>query len=137
MRPDDKSASETSLAGPASTPARFRLVDPTHPRSEKGLLPTGVEITCDLREIAHPEGRFRRADGTRYDICVMEVQALPHLRPPAISRSNFIGDCVDNQPAVIRLGNVRQSSFRLCLISPGEALGTLAAAAKTSTQTSL
>ena len=97
-----------------------------------GLLPNGVEMPCDLREIKHPEGRFRREDGTRYDICVMEARTEPNLRAPAVSRANFVGDCVDNQPAVIRLGNVRQSSFRLCLISRGEALGTLAAAAKSS-----
>jgi hypothetical protein len=91
-----------------------------------------MEIPCDLREIEHPEGRFGREDGTRYDICVMEAQTQPNLRAPAIPRANFIGDCADNQPAVIRLGNVRQSSFRLCLISPGGALGTLAAAGKSS-----
>ena len=83
-------------------------------------------------EIEHPEGRFRREDGTRYDLCVMEARTHPNLRAPAVSRANFIGDCADNQPAVIRLGNVRQSSFRLCLISAGEALGALAAAAKAS-----
>ena len=111
-------------------PENLRLAEPVQPRSAIGLLSTGVEIACNLREITHPEGRFRRADGTRYDICVMEVQALPDLRPPAVSRENFVGDCADNQLAVIRLGNVKQSSFRLYLISPGEALGTLAAAAK-------
>jgi hypothetical protein len=103
---------------------------------DRGLLSTGVEITCELREIAHPEGRFRRADGTRYDVCVMDIRTLPDLRPPAVSRENFVGDCADNQPTVIRLGNVRQSSFRLRLISPGAAFGTVAAAAKSAARTS-
>ena len=120
-----------SEAAPAIS-APLRLARPILIPHNRGLLSTGVEIACDLREIAHPEGRFRRADGTRYDICVMEVKAIPDLRPPAIARENFIGDCADNQPAVIRLGNVRQSSFRLSLISPGAAFGTLAAAAKSS-----
>ncbi len=128
MQPGERDVSE---AAPA-IPELLRLADPILVRRNRGLLSTGVEITCDLREIAHPEGRFRRADGTRYDICVMEVKAIPDLRPPAIARENFIGDCADNQPAVIRLGNVRQSSFRLRLISPGAAFGTLAAAAKSS-----
>lgn len=96
----------------------------------KGLFSSGVEIACDLREIEHPEGRFRREDGSRYDVCVMEVQADPGLRPPPISRARFIGDGADNQPAVIRIGNVRESSFRLRLISPGAAFGTTAAAGK-------
>ncbi len=128
MQTGQEHASETAPAIPASLRLAYPILIPRN----RGLLSTGVEITCDLREIAHPEGRFRRADGTRYDICVMEVQAISDLRPPAIARENFIGDCADNQPAVIRLGNVRQSSLRLQLISPGEALGTLAAAAKSS-----
>jgi hypothetical protein len=37
---------------------------------------------------------------------------------------------------VIRLGNVRQSSFRLRLISPGIAFGTVRAAAKSAAHTS-
>ncbi len=94
-----------------------------------GLLPRGISLECDLREIDHPEGRFRHADGTRYDICVMDVQTQ-NFRPPAVSRENFVGDGADNRLAVIRLGNVQQTSFRLCLISPGAAFGTLAAAAK-------
>jgi len=28
--------------------------------SNRGLLSSGVEIDCDLREIEHPEGRFAR-----------------------------------------------------------------------------
>ncbi len=99
-------------------------------RQNKGLLSSGVEINCTLREIEHPEGRFQRADGTRYDICVMEIMADPSLRPPAISRADFVGDRADALPSVIRLGNVRQSSFRLYLISPGHAFGTVAAAGK-------
>ena len=99
-------------------------------RRDTGLLSSGVEIVCTLREVEHPEGRFRRADGTRYDVCVMEMMAEPSLRPPAISRVNFVGDRADGVPDVIRLGNVRQSSFRLYLISPGEAFGTVAAAGK-------
>ncbi len=126
MQTVQEHASETAPAGSAS----LRLAHPIPIPRNQGLLSTGIEITCDLREIAHPEGRFQRADGTRYDICVMEVRHIPDLRPPAVARANFIGDCADNQPAVIRLGNVRQSSFRLQLISPGAALGTLAAAAK-------
>lgn|GEM_PF-6333705 len=98
-----------------------------------GLLSSGLAIECTRREIAHPEGRFRRADGTRYDICVMEVMADPSLRPPAISRANFVGDGADTRPGVIRLGNVRQSSFRLQLISAGAAFGTLAADGKSVT----
>ncbi|MEO6872320.1 MAG: hypothetical protein ABI233_08905 [Chthoniobacterales bacterium] len=98
----------------------------------KGLLSSGAEIECTLRAIEHPEGRFRRDDGTRYDLCVLEVLRDPGFRAPAVSRAEFVGDCADNQPVVIRLGNVRQSSFRLRLISPGGALGTLAAAAKSS-----
>ncbi len=124
MQRDEQQASELKLARPPSGPATLR--------SGLGLLPTGVEIQCDLREVDHPEGRFRREDGTRYDICVMEVRSIPNLRSPAVPREHFVGDCADNQPAVIRLGNVRQSSFRLQLISPGAALGTLAAAAKSS-----
>jgi len=123
------------LAGPVVRPAErgpLRLAERCGPRRGAGLLASGVEIPCDLREVEHPEGRFRREDGSRYDICVMEVRTFPNFRPPAVPRSNFVGDCADNQPAVIRLGNVRQSSFRLCLISPGEALGTLATAAKSS-----
>lgn len=127
MQRDGEQASELKLARPPVSPAASHT-----PRSGLGLLPTGVEIPCDLREIAHPEGRFRREDGSRYDICVMEVRFIPNLRAPAMSREHFSGDCADNQPAVIRLGNVRQSSFRLRLISPGAALGTLAAAAKSS-----
>ena len=84
-----------------------------------------MEIECNLRQIEHPEGRFIRQDGSRYDICVMDLIAEPSLRPPAISRSNFVDDCADSLPAVIRLGNVRQSSFRLRLISPGAAFGAL------------
>lgn len=134
--------SEMELAGPTARPAeqgppRLRLAERGRPRSGLGLRVDGVEIPCDLREIEHPEGRFRRDDGTRYDICVMEVRTHPNLRAPAIPRANFVGDCADNQPAVIRLGNVRQSSFRLCLVSPGDALGTLAAAAKSSTTVAL
>ena len=139
MRCGDQSAPEMEPAGPAAPPERatseptqLRLVDSVGSHHEKGLRPDGVEIACDLREIEHPEGRFRREDGTRYDVCVMEVLTLPNLRAPAISRANFVGDGADNQPTVIRLGNVRQSSFRLCLISPGGALGTLSAAAKPS-----
>ncbi len=137
MRCGDKSASEMELAGPAAPPGRaaseptqLRLVDYAGSLNEKGLLPDGVQIACDLREIEHPEGRFRREDGTRYDVCVMDVLTRPNLRTPAISRANFVGDGADNRLTVIRLGNVRQSSFRLCLISPGETLGTVAAAAK-------
>ena len=103
---------------------------PEPARENKGLLSSGVEINCTLREVEHPEGRFRRADGARYDVCVMEIMADPSLRPPAISRANFIGDRADALPSVIRLGNVRQSSFRLYLISPGHAFGTVAAAGK-------
>jgi hypothetical protein len=95
-----------------------------------GLLSSGVAIACDLREVVHPEGRFRRADGTRYDVCVMDMMSDPSLRSPATSRARFVGDSADNQPAVIRLGNVRQSSFRLCLISPGLAFGTSSADGK-------
>ncbi len=104
---------------------------------KKSLLSNGVEIDCNLHEIEHPEGRFRRADGTRYDICVMEIMADSTFRPPSISRSSFVGDGADTQSAVIRLGNVRMSSFRLYLISPGEVFGTLSAdgrAATASTQ---
>ncbi len=146
MQRDERCASEIELVGQASirpkleseplTPENLRLAEPVRRSSDIGLLSTGVEIACDLREITHPEGRFRRADGTRYDICVMEMQALPDLRAPAISRENFVGDCADNQPAVIRLGNVKQSSFRLCLISPGQAFGTVAVDGKSSAITS-
>ena len=83
--------------------------------SNRGLLSSGVEIECDLREIEHPEGRFVRRDGTRYDVCVMEVMADPSLRPPSISRGKFVGDRADTQSGVLRLGNVRSSSFRLSL----------------------
>ncbi len=99
-------------------------------RLAKGLLSSGVEFDCTLQEISHPEGRFRRADGSRYDLCVLEVLADPGFRPPAVSRAEFVGDGADNLPVVIRLGNVRPSSFRLRLISPGGALSTRAAAAK-------
>ena len=109
---------------------RLRHGDNLEPRSNQALLSSGVAIECNLREIGHPEGRFTRKDGTRYDICVMEVMSDPTLRPPAVSRANFGGDRVDTQAVVIRLGNVRQSSFRLCLISPGEAFGTSTAASK-------
>ena len=102
------------------------------PKIATGLLSTGIEIPCVLRTVEHPEGRFRRPDGARYDLCVLEVLADPGFRPPAVSRAEFVGDRADNLPVVIRLGNVRQSSFRLRLISPGGALGTLAAAAKSS-----
>ncbi|HEY2712364.1 MAG TPA: hypothetical protein VGI60_07605 [Chthoniobacterales bacterium] len=99
----------------------------------KSLLSSGVEIECNLHEIEHPEGRFRRADGTRYDICVMETMMDPTLRPPSISRASFVGDGADTQSAVIRLGNVRMSSFRLYLISPGEAFGAVSADGKAAT----
>ena len=118
----DDSASEFCL--------RLRPGDDLEPRRNQALLSSGVAIECDLREIAHPEGRFMREDGTRYDICVMELFADPTLRPPAVSRANFVGDRTDTQAGVIRLGNVRQSSFRLCLISPGEAFGTSTATSK-------
>lgn len=122
---------ERELAGPMAVAfPRLRLADRGQPCRLPGLSASGVDIPCDLREIEHPEGRFRRADGTRYDICVMEVRAHHNLRPPTVSRENFVGDGADNQPAVIRLGNVRQSSFRVTLISPGEAFGTLAAEGK-------
>jgi len=100
--------------------------------NNRGLLSSGVEIECNLREIEHPEGRFARSDGTRYDVCVMELMADPSLRPPAVSRGKFVGDSADTQPGVFRLGNVRQSSFRLRLISPGDAFGTTSAAGKPS-----
>jgi hypothetical protein len=100
------------------------------PSSNRGLLSSGVEIECDLREIEHPEGRFARADGTRYDVCVMEVMADPTLRPPSVSRGKFVGDRADTQSSVLRVGNVRQSSFRLRLISRGDAFGTAAASGK-------
>jgi hypothetical protein len=131
MRRDGQRASEIKLAGPVE-PGPLRLAKRCGSQSGVGLLASGLEIPCDLREVEHPEGRFRREDGSRYDICVMEVRTFPDFRPPAVPRANFVGDCADNQPGVIRLGNVRQSSFRLCLISPGESLGTLAAAAKAS-----
>jgi len=118
----------SELAGDLSL--RLRPGDKRDPRSNQALLSTGVAIECDLREVEHPEGRFLREDGTRYDICVMELTSDPTLRPPAVSRANFVGDRADTQAGVIRLGNVRQSSFRLCLISPGEAFGTSTAASK-------
>jgi hypothetical protein len=133
MRCEGQGASEIAPAErPAAVGGGLRLAERGGSLSGIGLRPDGVEIPCDLREIEHPEGRFRRENGRRYDICVMEVLTHPHLRAPAVSRANFVGDCADNRPGVIRLGNVRQSSFRLCLISPGDALGTLAAAAKSS-----
>ena len=92
--------------------------DPRSPR-HKGLLASGVEIDCDVREIEHPEGRFMHKDGTRYDVCVMEIKSDPTLRPPALSRSNFVGDRADTERDVIRLGNVKQVSFRPLLVSPG------------------
>jgi hypothetical protein len=107
-----------------------RFEDQTEHNLAAGLLPTGVEIECNLRQIEHPEGRFMRQDGTRYDVCVMDLILDPSLRPPTISRSNFAGDRADSLPAVIRLGNVRQSSFRLRLISPGAAFGTLTSSSK-------
>ena len=135
MHCDGHSGSEIELAGPTVRPAaeglpRLRLAQRGGSCRGLGLRADGVEMPCDLREIEHPEGRFRRENGTRYDICVMEALTHSNLRAPAIPRANFVGDCADNLPTVIRLGNVRQSSFRLCLISPGEALGTLAAASK-------
>ena len=100
------------------------------PSSNRGLLSSGVEIECDLREVEHPEGRFFRTDGTRYDVCVMEVMADPSLRPPSVSRGKFVGDRADTQSSVLRVGTVSQSSFRLRLISPGDAFGTTAASGK-------
>jgi hypothetical protein len=100
------------------------------PRKNRGLLSSGIEIECDLREIEHPEGRFIRADGTRYDVCVMDVMTDPSLRPPSVARDKLVGDRADTQSSVLRVGNVRQSSFRLRLISPGQAFGTSAAASK-------
>ncbi|HEY3601819.1 MAG TPA: hypothetical protein VGK72_07665 [Chthoniobacterales bacterium] len=108
----------------------LRFEAQTEPNPATGLLSTGVEIECNLHQIEHPEGRFMREDGTRYDVCVMDLIADPSLRPPTISRSNFAGDRADSLPGVIRLGNVRQSSFRLRLISPGAAFGTLTASTK-------
>jgi hypothetical protein len=99
-------------------------------KEDIGLLSSGVEIECSLRQIVHPEGRFQREDGTRYDVCVMEMISDPSLRPPSISRANFVGDRNDTSPDVIRLGNVRQTSFRLRLISPGAAFGTRSATGK-------
>ena len=96
----------------------------------RSLLSSGAKIECNLREIEHPEGRFRRPNGTRYDICVMEIMLDPTLRPPSISRACFVGDGADTRSAVIRLGNVRMSSFRLYLISPREAFDTLSADGK-------
>jgi hypothetical protein len=95
-----------------------------------GRLSSGVEIECTLRQIEHPEGRFQRDDGVRYDVCVMEIICDPTLRPPSISRANFVGDRSETGSSVIRLGNVRQTSFRLRLISPGAAFGTLSATGK-------
>jgi hypothetical protein len=97
----------------------------------RGLLPSGVGIDCTLHEIEHPEGRFRRMDGTRYDICVMELLLDPAVRSPSISRVNFVGDGADTRSTVIRLGNVRMSSFRLHLVTWGEAFGILSGEAKT------
>lgn len=116
-------------AEPLADKLRLRYPHDRATTAARGLLPSGISLECDLREIDHPEGRFRRADGSRYDICAMGVQTQD-FRPPAISRENFVGDGADNRVAVIRLGNVRQTSFRLCLIAPGAAFGTLAAAAK-------
>ncbi len=109
---------------------RLLPLGPAERRASRGLFSSGVESECDLREIAHPEGRFRRADGTRYDLCVMELAADPGLRPPGVSREHFVGDAADTRATVIRLGNVRQSSFRLRLISPGHAFGTVTVQAK-------
>jgi hypothetical protein len=60
----------------------------------------------------------------------MELMTDPSLRPPGVSRGEFVGDRADSQAGVLRLGNVRQSSFRLRLISPGDAFGTTAASGK-------
>ncbi len=135
MHENADGAMASLLAGPVQArakppPPQLSEAEQAEARSHCGLLADGVEIPCDLRVVEHPEGRFRREDGSRYDICVMEVLTQPNLRAPAVSRAEFVGDCADNQPAVIRLGNVRPSSFRPRLISPGEAFGTLAAAAK-------
>jgi hypothetical protein len=82
------------MAGERQTP-ELKLAPATGDRtlSSVGLLSSGVPIECTLCEVAHPEGRFRRLDGSRYD-------------------------GADTQPGVVRLGNVRQTSFRLQLISP-------------------
>ena len=116
-----------------STPGmlKLKLNSPVFERGKnRGLLSSGIEIECDLRKVEHPEGRFIRADGTRYDVCVMEVMTDPSLRPPSVSRGKFVGDRADTLSSVLRVGNVRQSSFRVRLISPGEAFGTIAANSK-------
>jgi len=107
--------------------ARLKLVPTgnTVAPHNRSVLSSGVEIDCNLHEIEHPEGRFRRPDGTRYDICVMEIMLDPTLRPPSISRGCFVGDRADTRSAVIRLGHVRMCRLRLYVFSPREAFATL------------
>ena len=74
----------------------------------KCVLSSGVEIQADLREIEHPEGRFVRNDGTRYDVCVMDVRFDLCIQSPALA-DTFVGDRKDTEPSIVRIG------FRDCV----------------------
>jgi hypothetical protein len=36
----------------------------------------------DVRQIDHPFGRFERADGKRFDVCIMDIRSDPEIFLP-------------------------------------------------------
>jgi hypothetical protein len=58
-------------------------------------LSTGVKMEAQMREMEHPEGRFERDDGTRFDLLCMEAAYDPGLESPhhnEITGAEFHGD---------------------------------------------
>jgi len=47
------------------------------------FLPGGGAIEANVREIEHPHGRFQHEDGTRFDVCIMELKTDPAISPPS------------------------------------------------------
>jgi hypothetical protein len=46
------------------------------------LPPKGTPVKATVRKIDHPDGRFERCDGTRFDVCIMEMKSDPAISPP-------------------------------------------------------
>ena len=72
---------------------------------------SGVPFEAHLKVVEHPEGRFRRADGTRVDVFVLDLLKDCEIEPPSISAlapeicqreclewkagGRFVGECRD------------------------------------------
>jgi hypothetical protein len=46
---------------------------------------SGAQFQAHLKVIEHPEGRFRRPDGTRVDVMVLDLLQDYEIAPPAIT----------------------------------------------------